>query len=156
MDRWELYSSNQTLWYLWIKKILVQIIVENNSCSRFISHEITVMWSIIKFLSCNISIDDVDSRTPYFYGVLLMYYSIPEEVRNITIQPILSSTVDTYGILIGKAPKFFLVVEKVGGHNRPAFQIQRRVTQGDPLSPTIFNVVVDSIIRHWVTVVGES
>ena len=25
------------------------------------------------------------------------------------------------------------------------------VTQGDPLSPTIFNVVVDAVVRHWVT-----
>ena len=28
------------------------------------------------------------------------------------------------------------------------------MTQGDPLSPTIFNVFMDSIIRHWVTVVS--
>ena len=25
------------------------------------------------------------------------------------------------------------------------------MTQGDPLSPTIFNVVVDAVVRHWVT-----
>ena len=25
------------------------------------------------------------------------------------------------------------------------------VTQGNPLSPTIFNVVVDVVVRHWVT-----
>ena len=25
------------------------------------------------------------------------------------------------------------------------------MTQGDPLSPTIFNVVVDAGVRHWVT-----
>ena len=25
------------------------------------------------------------------------------------------------------------------------------MTQGDPLSPTIFNVVVDTVVRHWVT-----
>ena len=25
------------------------------------------------------------------------------------------------------------------------------VTQGDPLSPTIFNVVVDAVVRHWLT-----
>ena len=27
------------------------------------------------------------------------------------------------------------------------------MTQGDPLSPTIFNVVVDVVVRHWVTMV---
>ena len=43
---------------------------------------------------------------------------------------------------------------KAGGHYGPAFQSYRGVTQGDPLSPTIFNVVVDAVIRHWVTVVG--
>ena len=25
------------------------------------------------------------------------------------------------------------------------------MTQGNPLSPTIFNVVVDVVVRHWVT-----
>ena len=27
------------------------------------------------------------------------------------------------------------------------------MTKGDPLYPTIFNVVVDSVIRHWLMVV---
>ena len=27
------------------------------------------------------------------------------------------------------------------------------MTQGDPLSPTIFNVVVDAVVRHWVKMV---
>ena len=26
------------------------------------------------------------------------------------------------------------------------------MTQGDPLSPTIFNVVVDTVVRHWLTI----
>ena len=30
------------------------------------------------------------------------------------------------------------------------------VTQGDPLPPTLFNVVVDTVIRHWVTVVAAT
>ena len=47
-------------------EILVWLPVENNSCSICISHEITTTWSIIKLLSCNTSIDDVDSHTPYF------------------------------------------------------------------------------------------
>ena len=25
------------------------------------------------------------------------------------------------------------------------------MTQGNPLSPTIFNVVMDMVVRHWVT-----
>ena len=43
---------------------------------------------------------------------------------------------------------------KAGGHYRPASQSHHRVTQGDPLSPKIFNVVVDAFIRHWMKVVG--
>ena len=46
------------------------------------------------------------------------------------------------------------MAEKAGGHYRPVFQIHRGVIQGDPLLPTIFNVVVDAVIRHWVTVLG--
>ena len=30
------------------------------------------------------------------------------------------------------------------------FKGERGVTQGDPLSPTIFNVVVDTVVRHWL------
>ena len=29
------------------------------------------------------------------------------------------------------------------------------MTQGDPLSPTIFNVLVDAVMQHWVKVVVE-
>ena len=28
--------------------------------------------------------------------------------------------------------------------------------QGDPLSPTIFNVVVEAVVRHWVNVIVEA
>ena len=31
-----------------------------------------------------------------------------------------------------------------------AFKGTRGVTQGDPLSPTIFNVVVDAVVRNWL------
>ena len=43
------------------------------------------------------------------------------------------------------------MVARAGGYYRIAFQGARGVTQGDPLSPTIFNVVVDAVVRHWVT-----
>ena len=38
-----------------------------------------------------------------------------------------------------------------GGYYGKAFKGAWGVTQGDPLSPTIFNVVVDAVVRHWVT-----
>ena len=42
---------------------------------------------------------------------------------------------------------------KAGGHYGPVFQSHHRVTQWDPLSPIIFNRVVEAVIQHWVTVV---
>ena len=35
-----------------------------------------------------------------------------------------------------------------GGYYGAAFKGERRVTQGNPLSPTLFNVVVDAVVRH--------
>ena len=42
------------------------------------------------------------------------------------------------------------MVAGVGGYYRTEFQGFRGVTQGDTLPPTIFNVVVDAVVRHWV------
>ena len=36
-----------------------------------------------------------------------------------------------------------------------AFKGDRGVTQGDPLSPTNFNVMVDVVVRHWLDVMLE-
>ena len=45
------------------------------------------------------------------------------------------------------------MVERAGGYYGTAFKGEQGVTQGDPLSPTIFNVVVDAVVCHWVTCV---
>ena len=37
-----------------------------------------------------------------------------------------------------------------GGYYGTAFKGARGVTQGDPLFPTIFNVVVDAVVRNWL------
>ena len=42
------------------------------------------------------------------------------------------------------------MVARAGGYYGEAFKGVRGVTQGDPLSPTIFNVVVDAFVRHWI------
>ena len=42
------------------------------------------------------------------------------------------------------------MVARAGGYYGKAFKGERGVTQGEPLSPTIFNVVVDAVVRHWV------
>ena len=38
----------------------------------------------------------------------------------------------------------------------PPFKGYHGVTQGDPLSLTIFNILVDSVIRHWVMVAAPA
>ena len=42
------------------------------------------------------------------------------------------------------------MVARAGRYYGTDFKGERGVTQGDPLSPTIFNVVVDTVVRHWV------
>ena len=42
------------------------------------------------------------------------------------------------------------MVARAGGYYGTGFKGARGVTQGNPLSPTIFNVVVDAVVCHWV------
>ena len=44
-----------------------------------------------------------------------------------------------------------MMVARAGGYYGEEFKGARGVTHGDPLSPTIFFVVVDAVVRHWVT-----
>ena len=47
------------------------------------------------------------------------------------------------------------MVAQTGGITGPVSRARGGVTQGNPLSPTIFNVVVDAVVRHWVTLTVE-
>ena len=47
------------------------------------------------------------------------------------------------------------MVARAGGYYGEALKGAWGVTQGDQLSPTIFNVVVDAMVRHWVTMALE-
>ena len=47
------------------------------------------------------------------------------------------------------------MVARAGGYCRSDFKGDQGVTQGYPLSPTIFNVVVDALVLHWVSVMVE-
>ena len=42
------------------------------------------------------------------------------------------------------------MVARAGGYYGEKFKGDRGVTQGEPLSPNIFNAVVDAVVRHWV------
>ena len=48
------------------------------------------------------------------------------------------------------------MVAKAGGYYGAEFKGARGVTQGCPLLITIFNVVADAVVWHWVTVMAES
>ena len=47
------------------------------------------------------------------------------------------------------------MLARASGYYRTEFRGTRGVTQGDLLSPTIFNVVVDAVVRHCVMVMVE-
>ena len=48
------------------------------------------------------------------------------------------------------------MVSRVGSYYGTPFKVHCGVTQGIPLSTTIFNMVVDVVIFHWVVLVeGE-
>ena len=47
------------------------------------------------------------------------------------------------------------MVARAGGYHGTAFKGDCGVMQGDPLSPTIFNVVVDVVVMHWAMVMLE-
>ena len=42
------------------------------------------------------------------------------------------------------------MVDRAGGYYREEFQGFQGVTQGDPLQPTIFVVVVYAVVCHWI------
>ena len=47
------------------------------------------------------------------------------------------------------------MAERTGGYYGAAFKGDEGLTQGEPLSTTIFNVVVDAVVQHWVAVMVE-
>ena len=47
------------------------------------------------------------------------------------------------------------MVAMAGSYYRKGFKGEICVTQGDPLSPTIFNVVVDAVVRHWLQIATQ-
>ena len=48
------------------------------------------------------------------------------------------------------------MVARAGSYCGTLFKGQRGITQGNPLHPTIFNLVVDTVISHWANLVeGE-
>ena len=62
------------------------------------------------------------------------------------------------GYGVGPSPRRLLktywrrltMVVRAGGYYGADFKGERGVTQGNLLSPTIFNVVVDTVVWHWL------
>ena len=48
------------------------------------------------------------------------------------------------------------MVDQSGGYYGTEFQSFRGLTQGDSISSTIFNVVLNAVVRHWVEETVES
>ena len=46
------------------------------------------------------------------------------------------------------------MVTRAGGYYRAPFRGELGVTQGDPLLPTIYNVVLDAVVHHWESLVA--
>ena len=47
------------------------------------------------------------------------------------------------------------MVARAGSYYGKGFKGGMGVTQGDLLSPTIFNVVVDVVVRHWLQIATQ-
>ena len=47
------------------------------------------------------------------------------------------------------------MVERVGGYYGEKFRRERGMMQGDPISPTIFNMVVGAVVHQWEYLVAE-
>ena len=47
------------------------------------------------------------------------------------------------------------MLARAGGYFGTGFKGKSGVTQGNPLSPTIFNLVVDAVVCHWVKLAVE-
>ena len=45
---------------------------------------------------------------------------------------------------------FWVLVCRASGYHDSPFSAERGITQGGPLSPAIFNIMVDAIVRAWV------
>ena len=55
--------------------------------------------------------------------------------------------------ILGQYWDRLLMVEGAGRYYSTPFKGHQGFTQWDPLSPTIFNMVFDAVICHWVTLV---
>ena len=67
------------------------------------------------------------------------------------------------GYVVGTTPLRLLhrycerlnMVERAGEYYGENFRGERGLTQGEPMLPTIFNLVVDAVVRHWKSLVAE-
>ena len=48
-----------------------------------------------------------------------------------------------------------VMVVRVSGYYTTSFKMLWGVTQGVPVSPKVFNILVDVVVRNWITVLVE-
>ena len=72
-------------------------------------------------------------------GIIMAYRVIPRTIQ-----------------ILWKYQGRLTMVTKARGYFGIPFKVYHSVIQGDPLPPTIFNVVVDAVIRYWVAVVAPT
>ena len=94
------------------------------------------------------------------YVILLGFYSSQFKVYinlpYINTQRQTTSLLEGYDVgpgarrLLSNYWRRLTMAARAGGYYGTAFSGERGVTQGDPLSPTLFNVVVDAVVRHCI------
>ena len=99
-----------------------------------------------------------EMREELIYNILLdlhkAYYAL-DLVHQLDI--IVSYDVGTWALrLLWRYWDCLLIVARAGGYYGAEFKGQRGVTQEDHLSPKIFNVAVDAVLWHWLSVVEEA
>ena len=88
------------------------------------------------FLHLRKAYDDMDQGR--FLGILEGYGIVPQAL-----------------LLLRQYWDHLAMVSRASGYYGIPFKGFRGVTQGDPLSPKLFNVVVDTVIRHFMMIVAE-
>ena len=93
----------------------------------------------------------MDMREEVLYKILLDLHKAYDALDRDRCLNILVA----YGVEL-LALRLLTMVSWAKGYFGTPFKGYRGVTQGDPLSPTIYNLVVYAVLRHWVAMVERA